>query len=170
MSADLNARQRAFVTAFLQDPQHRQKEAAIKAGFSVKTASMAGSRIYADKRVRAEIDRRLKEIENKADVTVSDVIKELKLLAFVDIRKAFGPDGKLLPIEKLPDDVAHAIMSIDDGGVMGEQKIRFNSKTASLELLGRYLKMFIDRIEHTVDESIFERLERARLYAKKAYK
>lgn len=170
---------RAFITAYIEDPEHHATNAAIKSGYSKKTAQEQSSRLLKNPLIKAEVERRLKEIENVADVTVADVIRELKKIGFVDIRKAYDDDNDLLPIKELPDDVAHAVAGVDTEELfegtgsererVGETvKLKLNPKVQALELIGRHLKMFTDRVEHTLDAGIFERLERSRLHAKKA--
>ena len=65
------------------------------------------------------------------------------------------------PLKELPDEVAATIAGLDlleqkiDGEVVGViKKIKFVDKNKSLEMLGRYLKMFTDKQEVTVMKSL----------------
>jgi len=170
---------RAFITAYIEDLEHNATRAAITAGFSKKTAQEQSSRLLKNPIVKEEIERRLKAIEVKADVTVADVISELRKIGFVDIRNAYGELGGMLPINKMPEDVAHAIAGVDteelfqgagqDRERIGDTvKLRLHSKVAALELIGRHLKMFTDKVQVDFADGVFDRLERARENAKQA--
>lgn len=171
--APFTPRVRAFITAYLADPKHNGKKAAISAGFSPKTAESQASRLLSNAKVSAELARRLASIEEKAEITVVEVLRELKKIGFADIRKAYGPDNKLLPVAQLPDDLAAAVMSVEseelfegvgqDRERVGDTvKLKFADKVRALENLGRHLKMFTDKVEHELAEGVFERLERAK--------
>ena len=177
----LNPMARAFITAYIEDPEHNAKAAAIKAGYSAKTAQEQASRLLSFPIIKTEIETRLKGIEEKSDVTVARVLKELSHIAFVDVRECYGAVGGMLAVKQIPENVARAIASIEteelfegvgqDRTRVGDTvKLRMNSKVSALELIGRHLKMFTDKVEHTFDPALFERLERARLNAKKIRK
>ena len=121
-------------------------------------------------KVRAAIDAHLTEAAETAGATVEFVLRELLRLATADVSKAFDEDGQLLPIHKIPKDVRLAISGIDvavDGRSGGTvKKVRFWSKDKSLEMLGRHLKMFTDKVEHSGTVELAEKLERARARAK----
>ena len=86
------------------------------------------------------------------------VVRELAMIAFVDIRQAFDADGNLLPIKDMPENVARAIGGIDltqvkllegsdpdgEGQTLREQmaKLKLIDKKGALELLGRHLKLY----------------------------
>jgi phage terminase small subunit len=40
------------------------------------------------------------------------MLQEVALLAYADLRKMFRPDGALIPIHELPDDVAATVASL----------------------------------------------------------
>lgn len=154
----LNPRQKRFVEAYLVDPN--AKQAAIAAGYSAKTAETAGPRLYRNVQVRAEIDKRNEKRADKAGIKAETVIAELVRFALLDIGKAFRPDGTLLPLHEMPEDVRRAISGFETEelyeGADGEKfslgkvrKVKFWDKTKGLELLGRHLKMWTDKVEHS---------------------
>ena len=93
----------------------------------------------------------------KAEITSEMVIAEIGKLAFADIRKVFNEHGQLLPIHELPDEIAASVSSIEvvtsrvPGGEPAEvehtAKIKFWDKRGSLELLGKHMKLFTDKVE-----------------------
>lgn len=111
-----------------------------------------------------EVQDRVKEllgaIAEKKLVTVEDVLRELLLIAKVDIAKAYGENGKLLSIHEIPEDTRRAIAGIEVEELFEGQgrdkkqigfttKVKFWDKPRCLELLGKHLEMFIERHKHS---------------------
>jgi phage terminase small subunit len=148
-TASMTAKQRRFIDEFLVD--YNGTAAAIRAGYSASTAKQAASKLRRTPAVQKEIDRREAERAVRVDVKSDDVLRELKRVAFFDIRTLFK-DGKFItdPSE-LPEDVARGLATLDVVVLNrdGDHIIKINpgNKLKALELLGRHLKMFTDRVE-----------------------
>jgi phage terminase small subunit len=141
-----------FVEEYLKDMNATQ--AAIRAGYTTRTAKAAGCKLLTFSDVKNAIKAALEARKKKNEVTAERVIQELARIAFVDPRKVFkwGPNGvTLLPSDKLTDDEAAIISEVSEtttesgGSIKGK---RFD-KLKALELLGRHLGMFVDRTEIT---------------------
>lgn len=150
----LGVKQARFVAEYLKDLNATQ--AAIRAGYSVGTAHVQGPRLLSNVRVRAEIDAALKRRAERVEVRADDILRELLRLATVDIGQAFNVDGTLKPIHEIPEDVRRAMSGVeveefdhDDGPTGRVRKVKFWDKTRGLELLGKHLKLFVDRVEHS---------------------
>jgi hypothetical protein len=78
-------RQAAFVREYVKDWNATQ--AAIRAGYSERTADEQGCRLLANARVRSAIDRRLEQIVAVAEVDVAMVVRELLDVATADARE-----------------------------------------------------------------------------------
>lgn len=139
----LTAQQSRFVDEYVKD--QNAKQAAIRAGYSPKTAETQGSRLCRNAQVRAEIDRRLNKVADDCDVQAADILNELKLIGHSDPAKVLGPNGYLLPLNEMPEEIRRCIASVDMGGD-GGTKIRFWPKTTALELLGKYRKLWTDKV------------------------
>lgn len=131
---DLTPQQRIFIGEYLID--RNAKQAAIRAGYSAKTAEQQGSRLLSKVEVQREVNRRLEKLEQKAIITQEEVLNDLKELRDVCMgRKKVTKtvisniDGAVVPM-----DVEQVI--IDNAGAKG-----------ALELLGKHLKMFTDKQE-----------------------
>jgi phage terminase small subunit len=107
----LNARQLKFVDEYLVDMNATQ--AAIRAGYSKKTAGSQGFDLLKHPEIASAIQARRQEVSHKTGITVEKVLAEMARIAFSDVRKLFGPTGALLPLTELPDDVAPAIAAIE---------------------------------------------------------
>jgi phage terminase small subunit len=98
----------------------------------------------------------------RVGITADRVLVELARMGFADIRQIFTESGQLKDIAALPDEVSAAVQQVevvaklgadvdDDGNREIEyvHKIKLADKRSSLELLGKHLKLFADRVEHT---------------------
>jgi phage terminase small subunit len=155
---DLTAKQQAFCLEYLVDLNATQ--AAIRAGYSPRTARQAGAENMTKPVIQAFVLKLMQERSKRVEITADTVLRELLKLAMVDIGEAFNEDGGLKPIHDMPADVRRAIAGVDvfaefEGrGEEREQvgttkKIRFWDKTKALEMLGRHLKLFTDKLEHS---------------------
>ncbi|WP_163869564.1 terminase small subunit [Myxococcus eversor] len=159
-SRELTPKQRAFVREYLKDSCAAQ--AAIRAGYSAKTADSAGSRLLRNVKVQAaleEMEAALAEaVGDEVTVEVAEVIRELRYLAFSDIGQGVGELGGVRNLKDMPEGFRRAISSIEveelfEGkGEEREQvgivtKVKLWPKDKALELLGRFLKMFTDKVD-----------------------
>lgn len=152
-SRKLTTKQRKFKAAILKIPNATQ--AAIKAGYSVKTAGSIGHELLKKPEIAEAIRADLK----KFDIESEDVLRGISRLMSSDLRRCYAQDGQLLPIHQLPDDVAAAIAGIeviirhipgtDPVEVEHVVKIKLWDKTRALEMAGKYKKLFTERVEHS---------------------
>jgi phage terminase small subunit len=142
----LNSKHAAFEREYLVDLNATQ--AAIRAGYSKKTAGSQGQRLLKNVEIKARIDAALLKRAARVEVTADDVLRELKRIAFADPSKVLGENGYLLTMNEMPEDVRRTISSVDLSGD-GGTKIKFWDKTKGLELLGKHLKLFTDKTELT---------------------
>ena len=93
----------AFIREYLADPHRNGKQAAIRAGYSPKTAESQASRLLRSVKVRTILDRAdaeavvaVAKVIDRYAVTKERVVEELAKLAFSDIRQIvnFGPTHK----------------------------------------------------------------------------
>lgn len=146
---DLNAT-RAYKVAY---PRCKKEE----------TANAASSRMLRNVKVQEYISKKQQEIEKRTEITQDMVIKELAKIAFLDIRKLYTENGQLKNIADIDSDTAGAISQLetleeyegygDNREKIGDtQKVKLLDKTKALELLGRHLGIFNDKIDINVKE------------------
>jgi phage terminase small subunit len=168
---ELTAKQRAFVREYLIDLNATQ--AAIRAGYSAKTAASQGERLLRNVEVQRAISAAMKIRADRTDITADRVIKELAKIGFADIRKAIkwqgtlvteedNPDGgdtlviknvvtnnvMLISSDDIDDETAGAISEISqnsNGGI----KLKLHDKRAALVDLGKHLGIFTEKVEVT---------------------
>ncbi len=161
--ADLEPRQHRFCQEYIIDLNATQ--AAIRAGYSEHTAGAIGHENLKKPEIEAEIQR-LKDLRSiRTEITADKVLSETYLLASADIAEAFDETGALKPIREIPKRLRLAISSVEvdklfEPGPDGRehvgytQKIKFWDKVKTLELLGKHLKLFSDRVELGVDQTL----------------
>jgi phage terminase small subunit len=82
----LSPKRAAFVREYLVDLNATQ--AAIRAGYSPKSARVTGTRLLTDAAIQAEVQRAQAELSEIALVTAEDVVKGLR-----EIATGTGPEG-----------------------------------------------------------------------------
>jgi phage terminase small subunit len=164
----LNAKQQRFVEEYLIDLNATQ--AAIRAGYSVKTASEQSYDLLRKPQIQKLIAERQEDRKQRTEITQDRVLQELSRIAFFDPRRLLNPDGSPKPINELDDDTAAVLAGMDireeyDGS--GEdrkfigyaKKVKVSDKVAALGLAMRHLGMLNDKLEV---KNIDERAERLR--------
>ena len=128
-----------------------------------ETANVNGSKLLRNTKAQEYISEKMKEREKRTEITQDMVIKELAKIAFLDIRKLYTENGQLKNIADIDSDTAGAISQLetleeyegygDDREKIGDtQKVKLLDKTKALELLGRHLGIFNDKIDVNVKE------------------
>ena len=160
---DLNPKQQRFVDEYLIDLNATR--AAIRAGYSDRTAEQQGSRLLGNAKVAAAVQEGRGRIADKLEVTQERIVAEFARMAFYD-PSALGVEGITGPedIAKLPEDVRRAIVgwSWDKAGNF---TLKLADKNAALTNLGRHLGMFKDKLDVQVTDAaevLSRALERAR--------
>lgn len=170
----LSPLQRLFALEYIVDLNGTR--AAIRAGYSQKTAAQQAHQLLQNPLVLAEIDAqkaaRLKRIEMDADALLLRLFEE----ADADLADLFDPDGNLLPVKDWPaiwrkglvagietEEILGA--SEEDGKlkpVLGfTRKIKLADRMKRLEAIGRHVNVqaWKDRKEVAADEPLRKLLE-----------
>lgn len=154
----LNDKQQRFVAEYLKDQNATQ--AAIRAGYSQKTAGSQGFDLLKKPEIADEIRRKTGKILEKAEFTAERVIQELARIVTFDPRKLYSEDGSLKPITELDDDTAMALSGFEvteefDGNGKERSAVGFTKKVKWLDkntAITNALRMFgklTDKVEHT---------------------
>lgn len=125
-----------------------------------ETASQAGSRMLRNVKVQEYISERMQEREQRTEVTQDMVVKELAAIAFskaTDYVEVKGGTVSIKDTGSLSDEQIRAIAGIKEGrnGI----EIKLSDKEKALELLGRHLGMWNDKLDintPAIDDSIKE--------------
>ena len=143
----MTKKQKRFIEEYLIDLNATQ--AAIRAGYSPDTAKSIGSENLTKPDITAQIARAMAERSRRTGVNADRVIMELAKIAFVNANDVIDPKTATIKEGALPEDTA-AIQSVkvktfgEDGL---EREIKMADKLKTLELLGKHLGMFRDKLE-----------------------
>ena len=166
----LSPKHEAFVQAYVSRGMNGTK--AYRAVYpSIKSDDVAGAaaaRLLGNVRVQARIAEIMRAGAERAEVTVEQVVRELKLIGFSDIRKVVswrnelvtrtekGKDGKpvmvvmprvtIVDADKISDEAAAAVAEVSQT-VNGALRVKLHDKHAALVSIGKHLGMFVDRMQ-----------------------
>ena len=172
----LTGKQKRFCDEYLIDLNATQ--AAIRAGYSEKTAYRTGADNLRKPQIEEYIAKRQKELSRSTEITQERVIKELALIAFsnnadyahvVEKKMKAEVDGALVDVldedgkpvmyrtvepvltEELTEEQKRALAVIKKGREGLE--VKSCDKVKALELLGKHLGIFTDKIEANVNDT-----------------
>lgn len=152
----LTPKQQKFADEYLIDLNATQ--AAIRAGYSPKTAKEIGAENLTKPNIRAYIDERMAEHSARTGVNQERIIRELARIAFLDPTQLVNMDSAELRDDATADDRA-AIASVKVKTMSGdtemiEREVRFADKIKALELLGKRFGMWIDKQQVDVNGAV----------------
>ena len=130
---------------------HRSaRRAATEAGYS--DVDNMGWRLLQNKKIVDEINRRKEAQRRRNELLEDEVLQEMAKIAFVDITDIADFNGTTLVvkhIDDIPEHVRPAIKKVTQtSGKYGDNiTVELHDKLAALEKLGKYLSMWVDKIE-----------------------
>ena len=171
MAGELNDKQQRFVHEYLIDLNATQ--AAIRAGYSPKTAHVQGPRLLENAEVRAFLDQAKDKRSQKTQIDAAWVLERLAAEATADINDLYTEAGGLKPISEWPliwrqglvQSVEIEQVKGPDGSVAGEvAKIKISDRIKRLELIGKHVRVnaFQEVVQHKGLEGLADRLSRAK--------
>lgn len=152
----LSEQRQRFVDEYLIDLNGTQ--AAIRAGYSVKTAQEQASRLLSNVMVQEAISKKMAERSKRTGVNQDRVVLELAKIAFVKMTDVVDSNGQIR--SDASDDDLSCIEYIkyrgSDNGIAGnvEREVKVASKLKALELLGKHLGMWNDKLDVNVTAPI----------------
>ena len=124
---ELNAKRRRFVVEYLIDQNATQ--AAIRAGYSAKTAYSQGHDLLKIPEVISALEQAATEHAKAVGVTVEGVLRDLREVV-----------DRCMQTEEVLD---------REGNPTGEYAFKEQGALKGLELIGKHLRMFVERVEAT---------------------
>lgn len=178
----LTDKQRKFCDEYLIDLNATQ--AAIRAGYTENYANTNASKLLQNTTVSQYIGERQKELSRKTEITQERVIRELALIAFsnnadyahvVEKKMQVEAGGALVDLldkdgkpvmyrtvepvltEELTEEQKRALAVIKKG--RDGLEVKSCDKVKALELLGKHLGIFTDKIEANVNDTTRSELQ-----------
>lgn len=170
----LTPKQERFVAEYCVDLNATQ--AAIRSGYSEKTAHAIGHENLSKPEIAAAIRAKTEKRAAKVEITGERVLEELAMLAFydpADIACALDEKGEPVEITR-PSDIAklpkHIRKAIVGWGwdKQGNFTLKFAPKQATLNLLGQHFKLFNSEGDDALKEGLAALLNESRRRANEA--
>jgi phage terminase small subunit len=180
---ELTPQQEMFAYEYVKD--FNATQAAIRAGYSAKTAGSKGTQLLQVVSVRSLIERLREDLRKRAKMTSDEILEELAKMARSNIRNAFVADMvddgngnqkrrvRMLDPLEMEADAAAAIAGIevvnmgDDSVVLQTTKIKHWDKHAALRTLAQIHKLIGAEVEVNLGNELAQRLAAARKRARK---
>ena len=150
----------AFIESYMICRSARQ--AALEAGYS--DDGNAGWRNLQNEKVVAEINRRKEQQRRRNELLEDEVLQEMAKIAFVDLTDVVDFSGTMLDVKDLSEIPEHARAAIKKvtctPGLHGTKVVvEMHDKVSALEKLGKYLSMWVDKIEQRTTMTFEEQLQ-----------
>lgn len=154
----LTPKQEKFCQEYVVDLNSAR--AAVRAGYSPKNADVTGPRLLVNVGIKARLKELQQEVQKRTEITQDAVIKELALLAFgriTDLTRTNGDGHLVLDFRDATPDQKAIVTGVKtksrrekDGEEwldVVETEVKVADKVKSLELLGKHLGLFVDKLE-----------------------
>lgn len=149
----MNARHAQFVQEYLVDLNATQAYRRVYPRSSESAAGTNGHKLLKKAEIAAAIASASSRRSQSTQVTAERVVLELARLAFSDHRRLYHADGRLKAPHELDDDTAATIASseVEEESfgtkvVVRTRKVKQWDKREALNLLGKHLGLFLDRL------------------------
>ena len=140
---ELTPKQTQFVRQYLID--RNGKQAAIRAGYSARTAESLASTLLRNPKVRTLVRDLGKAQADRLDILAEEVLRQVYRMAFVDPRRLVDLDsGHPIPLHRLPYDIASAIQGVEVIQTLGGVtfRYRFADRNSAADKLMKHLGLY----------------------------
>lgn len=152
----LNAQRLLFCKEYIIDLNATQ--AAIRAGYSENTATEQGSRLLSFVNVQEKIQELMDERSKRVEMDADYVLTRYKKIIDDDIRNylSFDTDELGMPRVHLKksDDIDTWNITEISIGKDGQFKFKTHCKDDAMRDVGKHLKLFTDKVEHSGEVSM----------------
>ena len=157
MAKKLTDKQKKFVEEYPIDLNATQS--AIRAGYSPKTANEQGARLLANVSIQEAISKAMAERSRRTGINQDRIVQELARIAFVKITDVVDPDGEINTNASDDDLACIESYKVEDSdsvnGSSSKREVKLASKIKALELLGKHVGMWNDKIQVDVSIPVF---------------
>lgn len=147
---NLTAKQKRFVEEYLIDLNATQ--AAIRAGYSVDSATEIGAENLRKPHIREQVEKAMAARSARTGINQDRVVRELARIGLVNVANLVDMNTAQVFDNASEDDLAviqgvKVKESWSDKGGSTEREIKVADKVRALELLGKHLGMFTDKLD-----------------------
>ena len=150
----MTPKQKAFALEYLIDLNATQ--AAIRAGYSARTASSQGERLLRNVDVSAAIQAGQIARSERTRIDADWLLTRLAAEATADVGELYAEDGRIKPVKDWPLIWRQGLVAGLEVETIGEgaghlTKVKLSDRVKRLELIGRHIDVqaFKDKIEQT---------------------
>lgn len=151
----LTDKQKRFVEEYPKDCC--ATKAAIRAGYSPKTANEQACELLAKPHIRDEVDKRLAIISGQCELDTAAVWQGYKKLLQADPRRLMDDDGQYKPLSELDDAEAFALTDIVDDN--GKRKYKLVNKQQILDAVADVLGMYKKKPEFIGEQTTINMIQ-----------
>lgn len=164
----LTQKQRLFVDEYLVDLNATQ--AAIRAGYSKKTAGQIGDENLKKPQIAIAIKQAMDSRNKRVQINSDYVLNRLVEIDQLDVLDILDNAGNFKPIMEWPKTWRQTLSGVDLQEIMSGdvetviRKIKWPDKLRNLELLGKHVAVsaFREQVEVNVTHTLSERMAKAR--------
>lgn len=154
--------QERFCQEYLID--QNGKQAAIRAGYAGgQSAEVNASKLLRITKVRHRLEELREKQTERLELSADMVLKALLDIAKADLADAYDDEGGMLSVKQMPKKFRNALAGAEETLTQNglSRKIKLNDRIKALELLGRHLKLFTDKVEHSGSLTLEELMTKA---------
>lgn len=171
---DLTTKQSRFVVEYLKDLN--ASAAAIRAGYSAKSAKNIGAELMRNPRIKAAINASNRERMEETKIDAAWVLKRLAIEAEADLADLYDDKGALKPVDQWPLIWRQGLVAGVETDELFEgsgedriqvgvtRKIKLSDRVRRLELIGKHVSVnaFQDQVAVSGVEALADRIARAK--------
>ena len=165
----LNAKQEAFCREYIIDLNATQ--AAIRAGYSERTAQEQSSRLLSNVIVSDRVAELMRERSSRVRIDADYVLNRLAEIDQMDVADILAEDGSLKPIRDWPKVWRTTLSGLDVMTIFNSEeattesvlkKIKWPDKVKNLELLGKHVNVnaFAEKKQEGGNEDLAESISK----------
>jgi len=109
--------------------------AAIRAGYSQKTAAQQASRLLTKVKVQRQLEVLHARLHQSLNITAERILQEYARIAFFDPRRLRTADGKPLELHELDADTAAAIAGAEEDLILGDEPTKKEKESGKQRLV-----------------------------------
>lgn len=146
--SDLNDKQQRFCEEYTVD--FNAKQAAIRAGYTPKTAEVQGVRLLSYAKVQSYIQELKQKLSEKTGITKERIVLELERIGFNNIQDYLDSGNQVKDLTKIDRGLAASVAQIKienttfDGGEKETITFKLHNKLDALEKLAKYIGLYAE--------------------------
>lgn len=154
-----------FALEYLKDLNATRAYREVYGAKNDNVAAVCGAKLLRNAKVAPLVQHAMEKRAERVGVDADRVLTEIGHMAYLDPLEMYDENNCLRPIAEIPETLRRAIASIEtkelfagsgeDREMIGYTKtVKLWNKPGSLELHGKHLKLFTDKVEHSVSDSL----------------